>query len=489
MGVKWSKTKFSEISKSHYLFSNYNYFLLRKEIDRDKSFLVERIAEYFYIISGFAFSSKDYQDEGVLVCRIGDISKTGEINLSDMKKLPIEYTEKYKSFLIKNGDILIGMTGDGKYFKTGFVENLTQNILLNQRVGILRLKETKKDVFNPKFLSLLLRTNKVQNQIRIVAMGKTQKNVSPFDILNVKFPRISYKKQNEIVDKITPIEQEIKQLKESKKDVLEIINEVFADYYNYSRELWKEFGKGMTAGTQKSYPKTFKTYKMPFSQIEKSKTLRVSSRFHNPITQKLTDILLARPVINIKKIMFEKVHRGTTPKYDLYGTIPVVKTGHLKNEYIIISDEEFVSEDFYIKKNNAQININDVLVASTGKVSLGKIDIVNTDIKLIADGHISMIRVDENKYSPLFLTYFLRSIMGAFQIERDYTGATNQIELYANEIENFDIPDISLNEQNKIVEKIKSRIDAQKEIDNQIEEKQNEISELIEKAIKENANA
>lgn len=484
MGIKWTKSRFSEIAKSNYLLSNYNYFKLRKEIDKDKSFLIKRISDYFNIVSGFAFSSKHYIEDGILLCRIGDISNTGDVVLSNMKKLPEYYSEKYKSYLIKENDILIGMTGDGKYFKIGFIESLTQNILLNQRVGILRLKEQNKKMFNPKFLYFLLKTNKAQNQFKIVAMGKTQKNISPFDILNIKIPDISLKKQNEIVEKIIPIEQEIKQLKENKKDVLNIINDVFSDYYNYDKDLWKIFGKGMTAGTQKSYPKTFKIYKTSFSQIQKSKTLRVSSRFHNPLTQKLTNILFSKQTIKLKKILLEKVKRGINPQYDLNGNIPVIKTGHLKNVHIIISKDEFVSINFYNKKKNAQVNKNDILIASTGKVSLGKIDIVSIDKKLIADGHVSIIKIDKNKYNCLFLVYFLRSILGTFQIERDYTGTTNQIELYVNEIENFDIPNISLKEQIRIVEKINSEIEVQKNIDKQIIQKQNKISELIENLIK-----
>jgi type I restriction enzyme S subunit len=123
------------------------------------------------------------------------------------------------------------------------------------------------------------------------------------------------------------------------------------------------------------------------------------------------------------------------------------------------------------------------LVASTGKVSLGRVDLVEIEQELVADGHISIIRVDNRKYNCQFLTYFLRSILGVFQIERDYTGATNQIELYSSEIENFDIPDFSLDKQAEIVMKIKTQIDAQNVIDQQIEQKQEAISKIIEQAL------
>lgn len=84
----------------------------------------------------------------------------------------------------------------------------------------------------------------------------------------------------------------------------------------------------------------------------------------------------------------------------------------------------------------------------------------------------------------MFLTYFLRSILGIFQVERDYTWATNQIELWAPEIENFKIPNISLPEQQKIVDEIKLELDKQEQIKKDIELERSKIDELIEDSIR-----
>ncbi|WP_334088359.1 hypothetical protein, partial [Helicobacter typhlonius] len=54
-----------------------------------------------------------------------------------------------------------------------------------------------------------------------------------------------------------------------------------------------------------------------------------------------------------------------------------------------------------------------------------------------------------------------------------------QVELYANEISNFDILNISLEQQQAIAQKIKAQIDNQNFIDEQIKQKQQEISHLI----------
>ena len=73
--------------------------------------------------------------------------------------------------------------------------------------------------------------------------------------------------------------------------------------------------------------------------------------------------------------------------------------------------------------------------------------------------------------------------MGAFQIERDYTGTTNQIELYATEISNFQIPNIPLPRQQKIVDEVKTELDKQKEIKQNIETERTKIDNIIEHAI------
>lgn len=126
---------------------------------------------------------------------------------------------------------------------------------------------------------------------------------------------------------------------------------------------------------------------------------------------------------------------------------------------------------------------NDVIICCTGKVSLGKVDLyeIDDDAVLTVDNYL--VRLNEN-FNPLFFVYFFRSILGVFQIERDYTGATNQIHLYEKQIVEFDIPNFSLTKQTEIVSRIKTQIDAQNIIDNKIEQKQQQINGIIENAIK-----
>ena len=61
-------------------------------------------------------------------------------------------------------------------------------------------------------------------------------------------------------------------------------------------------------------------------------------------------------------------------------------------------------------------------------------------------------------FSSIFIHYF-RSILGYLQKKRDFAETTNQIELYADKISNFQILDLLLRAQQKIVGEIKTELE------------------------------
>ena len=65
---------------------------------------------------------------------------------------------------------------------------------------------------------------------------------------------------------------------------------------------------------------------------------------------------------------------------------------------------------------------------------MGKIDVFENKTNFLVDGHLSIIRVNEN-YDPNFVTYFLRSDFGKTQIERLFSGSSGQIEIQPKEID------------------------------------------------------
>ena len=94
---------------------------------------VGTIGDYCVIRSGFAFKSSWWQDEGVKVVKIKNITDGGTLDMSDCSCVSEEHASLASSFQTKIGDLLIAMTGAtiGKFC----VVNGQETYCINQRVG------------------------------------------------------------------------------------------------------------------------------------------------------------------------------------------------------------------------------------------------------------------------------------------------------------------------------------------------------------------
>ncbi len=353
---------------------------------------------------------------------------------------------------------------------------LDRPVFINQNVFEVILDENK---INKKFvlwyLNLIIRP--------LFKKTYTSKYLSKDELGRIKIPFIPKAKQDQVIAQIKPIERKIKGLKAQIKQPQGVINKVFAKEFCFDENLYNEFGKGMTAGTQSAQNRKVRVFKTDFKEFARNGRVRFSTRFHNPPTKKLMDFLDRIKTLQVKDIV-ESYEKGIQPQYNPDGEIPVVKIASLKNGYIEFSESEFITQEYYNKANdNKKLKKNDIIICATGKISLGKIDFYDYENKSITTVDNYILRLNEN-YKTLFFTYFFRSILGYFQIERDFTGATNQIHLYWEQISNFLIPDISLKNQEKIVDEIKEELDKQKEVKEKIEIERNKIDEIIKKSIK-----
>ena len=344
--------------------------------------------------------------------------------------------------------------------------------------GTAKIKQGNQFEINLKFLPYFLNT--ITKYYVSVASGNPKLMNNVFE--EVKIPLVSKFTQDKIVVQIEPIERKIKELTNQIIPAQEIINKVFAREFDFDENLYNEFGKGMTAGTQIAEDRKLKIFETEFKDFLRSNILRFSTRFHNLPTKKLMDFLDGIETIKVNDII-KSYEKGIQPKYNPDGVIPVVKITNLKNSYIDFSETEKITKvDFDKLDNKKKLKENDIILCATGKISLGKIDLFDSETEAIASVDNYILRLKEN-YNPLFFTYFFRSILGYFQIERDYTGATNQIHLYWEQISNFETPNISLLKQQKIVDEIKAELDKQEEIRQKIKTERNKIDEIIEKAI------
>ena len=138
------------------------------------------------IVSGYAFSSRDFTSSGVRVLKIANI-QTFKIDWSDDSYLPNEFFEQHPKFVVKNDDVVFALTRPiiSTGLKAAVVNIGGDQVLLNQRNALFRSFEgfSKNFVYQVLFSSSFL----VAFENKIDFTGQ-QPNISPIDIGDIKVP-------------------------------------------------------------------------------------------------------------------------------------------------------------------------------------------------------------------------------------------------------------------------------------------------------------
>lgn len=151
--------------------------------------MAEKLKEYCTVISGYAFKSKDLSEgTDIPVIKIGNISNGKNVVIDDSTQyVNEEFLSVDEKYHIKNGDILISLTGSHMNQPNSMVGRCCRNLddtiyLLNQRAGkIIPNKSVDKD-----FLYYVFRLPSIQYAIANRAYGgANQVNVSPKDVMGI----------------------------------------------------------------------------------------------------------------------------------------------------------------------------------------------------------------------------------------------------------------------------------------------------------------
>jgi type I restriction enzyme S subunit len=156
------------------------------------------------IQGGYAFSSTSYRDGGIPLTRISNVGK-GRYSNKDVVYLPESFLEKYSTFSLTEGNVIMGLTGDLEKVCRVKKENIPT--LLNQRVGRILLIN---DENSEDFFYYLMSSNEFQNKLSVFFEGGAQANISPKQIesLSICIPA-SKSEQKTIATILTTIDQAI----------------------------------------------------------------------------------------------------------------------------------------------------------------------------------------------------------------------------------------------------------------------------------------
>ena len=163
--------------------------------------------------NGYAFKGADFVSDGVPVIKIKNV-KPGKISLNDLSYVSREIADKARGFRIEPKDILITMSGnriDGTpdtWVGKVSVFKKEDEYLLNQRVGILRVKDYS--IVSEEFLGQMLSSKDFQKYFILNATSSGgQANISPDLIYNTEVTLPAIEKQKSIASILSSLDDKI----------------------------------------------------------------------------------------------------------------------------------------------------------------------------------------------------------------------------------------------------------------------------------------
>ena len=142
----------------------------------------ERLGKVCQVIPGYAFKSGDWQSDGIPVVKIKNIKGDSTVDLTETDCVPESVlTKKLQKFVLKDGDILVAMTG-ATAGKVGKVRT-DKPILLNQRVAKIDPVGADHD-----FIWSVVSSAEYQEKFFYLADGAAQPNMSGSQIEGVEIP-------------------------------------------------------------------------------------------------------------------------------------------------------------------------------------------------------------------------------------------------------------------------------------------------------------
>ncbi len=143
-----------------------------------KGWRVGSLADLATYLNGYAFKTKDWQETGHPVVKIGNV-KPGIIDVAGATCVSPEVIIELDRFRLKRGDLLVGMTG--YVGETGLVTEIEPAAYLNQRVGKI---STKKSIDDLAFVFCLVRNPAYKAHAEAKSHGSAQANVSGADLMS-----------------------------------------------------------------------------------------------------------------------------------------------------------------------------------------------------------------------------------------------------------------------------------------------------------------
>lgn len=177
------------------------------------------------------------------------------------------------------------------------------------------------------------------------------------------------------------------------------------------------------------------------------------------------------------------VEYGSASKSHPTGKIPVLRMGNIQNGKFDWNDLVFTDDESEIKKY--LLKKNDVLFNRTNSAELvGKTAIYKGERPAIFAGYLIRINFIESVIDANYLTYFLNSHTAKVYGNTVKTFGVNQSNINGTKLKTYPIPICSIEEQQRVVEEIESRLSVWDKLEETINESLQQAESLRQSILK-----
>lgn len=361
------------------------------------------------IQGGFAFKSKEYQNQGIPIVRIGNVKVYG-LDWSNTVYWTEELPEYLKRYLLKPQDILISMTGEVGV--TTQVQNSDTPSLLNQRVGRFVIKDNS--LIDPDFLFYITQSLDFTNDVRAAAFGAIQLNISAERIEKINIPLPPFDEQMSITRILKASQAAIQKRRDELKLEHERKNALMEYLFTY----------GTHCETTKQ---------TEIGQIPRHWDLKKCAE----ICQTISVGIVVRPA-----------------SYYVSSGVPAFRSLNIREDHLSTNDLVFVSkEDNESVLAKSKLRTGDVLIVRTGEPGISCVVPPEYDGSNCID--IIFARPKATLMTSEFLSRFMNTSNAKRQAFKARTGIAQQ-HLNVGAVQRIEVPLPPLNEQQEIVHILKS---------------------------------
>lgn len=395
-----------------------------------------RFGDVAKIHNGYAFATRDFRrDKGVPLIKQSQLNGD-KVDLTKCVYLDESFLETKKDFVLKKGDVLIGMSGSvGKMC----LYDLDFPALQNQRTG--KAVPSSEALLNKKLFWYFLST--IERILLEKGKGLGVSNVSADDIEDLVFNLPPLPEQHRIVAKLDAVMQKVESNKQRLDKIPKLLKRfrqsvLAAAVSGKLTEDWRKINKNVESAKIKTAKKKNRTILDDKSQDYELYELPTKWNWHT-----ISDVADVKGGKRIPK--GEKLVEHDTG-------LPYIKAGDIKNGIVLQNKLEYLLPTTQVKIKNYIVATGDILITNVG-ACIGDVGIVPEELNNANQTENALKLSNHEGVYNYYLAFWLQSPIAQDLIRQTVLSAA-QGKLALGRIEVFPIPLPPVEEQNEIVRRV-----------------------------------